>query len=95
MIKFLQSYTKSCKSYEISKFQKWFKICSQTWRVFAEPVTYLLTLFCHKTTDTLVQQYYYQCIKREKSFAVYWIPFKCRENFHGFCFICIESAAIA
>ena len=56
---------------------------------------YLLTLFCHKTTDALVQQCYYQCIKRENSFAVYWIPFKCRENFHGFCIICIESAAIA
>ena len=32
-------------------------------------------------------------VKREKSFAVYWIPSKCRKSFHGFCFICNESAA--
>ena len=34
-------------------------------------------------------------VEREKSFAAYWISSKCRENFHSFCFICIESAAIA
>ena len=27
-----------------------------------------------------------------KSFAAYEISFKRRENFHGFCFICMESA---
>ena len=29
-------------------------------------------------------------VKQEKSFAVHWILFKCRESFHGPCFICIE-----
>ena len=32
--------------------------------------------------------------KQEKIFTVYWISSKCRGNFHRFCFICIESAAI-
>ena len=34
-------------------------------------------------------------IKQVKSLVVCWISSKCRENFHGFCFICMESAAIA
>ena len=34
-------------------------------------------------------------VKREKSFAVHWISFKHRESIRVFCFICIESAAIA
>ena len=34
-------------------------------------------------------------VKREKSFVVHWISFKCWENIPGYCFICMESAAIA
>ena len=34
-------------------------------------------------------------VNREKSLAVYWISSKYRKIFRGFCFICIESAAIA
>ena len=30
-------------------------------------------------------------VKQEKSFADYQTSSKCRENFHMFCFICIES----
>ena len=31
-------------------------------------------------------------VKREKSFAVHWISFKCRKNFCGFYFNHVESA---
>ena len=34
-------------------------------------------------------------VKQVKSFVVYWISSQCRENFCGFCFIFIKSAAIA
>ena len=31
-------------------------------------------------------------VKQEKSLIIPWISSKCRENFYGFCFICLESA---
>ena len=39
MCKLLRSYKKQCQSYEILNVQKWVKIYTLTWRVFAEPVT--------------------------------------------------------
>ena len=56
----------------------------QTYTDLGNNTVSYFTMYC-KTTK----------LEQEKSFTVYCISSKCRKNFCGVCFICIESAAIA
>ena len=40
----------------------------------------------------IIATYETTVINQEKSFAVYWVSSKCRENFHSFYFNCIKNA---